>query len=678
MFDAHTVIAGRFEIIHQEGVGGMGSVYRAVDLTCGATVAVKVLRSRRAEDYARNDREAMILAALSHPGVVGYVSHGETSSGERYLVMEWLDGVSLAAWMARGKHTVPEILSVMLSLAESLAVVHRAGVVHRDVTPSNVILRAGALDRATLMDFGLAHGFDEAPIGHTLGRPMGTPGYMAPEQVRGEPCIDARADVFSLGCVLHECITGGRPFRAVHHVATMARSLLETPPRLRSVAPHTPDALDALAVSMLSMSPNDRPEDGTEVAVALSDIVRGLRPRARAPRGVSPDAPAVAFAGAGTPETPAGTETWFRAADTRGATLAALGRYDALRGLITRIASQPAAPTARVVQLRVLCRLGIALTSEGSPEALDGLMTALEGLAAGHGPTDMELSGLLHRLYAARALQAGDPVTCVAGLKAAVAAQVQAGLLDDSGDTRCALGAVLTAYGFHGRAEASLRAGIGIATARRLPSLAAVARLHLANTLGCVHRYDESVEAGLASLAALEEIRIGLSESVDRPLISGVVRVHLATSMLGRGDAVMAERYASDGRALLANYPLLQGTAMAALSRALLARGKIDAASAIAEAAVTRSAAVLDGAPAAALQNAWAETCMARGDTETAIAIVRSTLDWLYGSAAKMRPSAWRSGYLLRVPENARTIEIARRLDCAELEVRRSVAAPAA
>ncbi|WP_437733807.1 serine/threonine-protein kinase [Sorangium sp. So ce1335] len=267
-------IAGRFELERQAGVGGMGALYRAVDLETGAPVAVKILHGAQEADLARFAREATILDRLTDPAVVRYVAHGITGASRPYLVMEWLEGEDLAARLARAELTVAESLALARRLAGALAAVHALGVVHRDIKPSNIFLCDGRVEQARLIDFGIARPERATAVVTRTNSAVGTLGYMAPEQARGSAGVDARADVFSLGCVLFECLTGQPAYAGDNPMAVLAKLLLASPPRVRDERPEVPDELDALVERMLRREPTGRPAGGA----ALLDELAALRP----------------------------------------------------------------------------------------------------------------------------------------------------------------------------------------------------------------------------------------------------------------------------------------------------------------------------------------------------------------------------------------------------------------
>ncbi|AGP35131.1 serine/threonine-protein kinase [Sorangium cellulosum] len=263
-----TVFLDRYRLERRAGAGGMGEVWKALDQETGEPVAVKLLSGGDPAGAARFAREAQILASLSHPRVVRYVAHGASADGAPYLVMEWLEGEDLAARLARGPLGADESVALALNVAGVLACAHAQGVIHRDLKPSNLFLPGGRLEEVKVLDFGIAQAAHATRMTRS-GTLLGTPGYMAPEQARGEASIDARADVFSLGCVLFECVTGVPAFGGQHPAAILTKVLFEETPSARSVRPEVPGALDELLKRMLSKQREERPLDGQAAAEAL-------------------------------------------------------------------------------------------------------------------------------------------------------------------------------------------------------------------------------------------------------------------------------------------------------------------------------------------------------------------------------------------------------------------------
>src|SRR6266542_3581360 len=238
------MLAGRYRLVRRLASGGMGQVWRANDEILGRPVAVKLLRSEYAEDPEFVDRfraEARRTAALSHPGIASVFDYGETGDTDAegttaYLVMELVEGEPLSVLLAReGRLSAAHTLNVLAQSALALDSAHQAGVVHRDVKPSNLLLRRDGVVKVT--DFGIAHAADEAPRTEA-GMVVGTAAYLSPEQVACRPATPA-SDVYALGVVAYECLAGRRPFTAENPVALALAHQRHPPP------PRPPD--DALA-----------------------------------------------------------------------------------------------------------------------------------------------------------------------------------------------------------------------------------------------------------------------------------------------------------------------------------------------------------------------------------------------------------------------------------------------
>jgi serine/threonine protein kinase len=269
-------LADRFVIERLAGRGGMGTVYRAMDRMSGTRVALKVM-ARGERGDARFAQEARVLSELTHPAIVRYVAHGATSQGEPFLAMEWLEGEDLAQRLSRAGLSVAESLTVVRRVAEGLAVAHARGLVHRDVKPSNVFLVGGDASRAKLLDFGIvrlqlsAQAPAAMPMTRT-GMILGTVGYMSPEQATADKALDARTDVFALGCVLFECLTGQPAFAGAHVVAVLAKVLREEAPRVRQLRPDLSEGLDDLLARMLAKDKMERPPDGAALLRELDAL----------------------------------------------------------------------------------------------------------------------------------------------------------------------------------------------------------------------------------------------------------------------------------------------------------------------------------------------------------------------------------------------------------------------
>ncbi len=269
-------VARRFVIEREAGAGGMGRVFRATDRESGRAVALKVLHATDAMSRERFEREASILSALSHPAIVGYVAHGTDEAGDPYLAMEWLSGLPLSARLRQGALPLPAAAALGLRVAEALACAHEAGVLHRDVKPANLILadEADAPDLGVrVVDFGVARRARETQAVTRTGMIVGSCAYMSPEQALAQRDVDARSDLFSLGCVLYECASGVRAFGARDATAALAKVLLDEPAPLRDVAPDAPRALADLVGSLLRKDRAERPPSARAVAERLRAVM---------------------------------------------------------------------------------------------------------------------------------------------------------------------------------------------------------------------------------------------------------------------------------------------------------------------------------------------------------------------------------------------------------------------
>jgi serine/threonine protein kinase len=265
------VVGDRFRIEVLAGSGGMGAVYRTEDLVAGGKAAVKILAVPSPSIGKRLLREAAVLAELSHPCVVRYLAHGTTSRDLPFLAMDWLEGEDLARRLARAPVAVEDAMSIVRRACQGLSAAHARGIVHRDIKPSNLFLVGGEPAAAKVIDFGVAR--MEAGTG-TLTRPgtfIGTAGYMAPEQAAEATDVDARADVYSLGCVLFECLTGRPPF--VGRPAVLLVKVLQVKaPRASSVRRDLSGAVDSLLARLLAKNREERPRDAFELLRAIDAL----------------------------------------------------------------------------------------------------------------------------------------------------------------------------------------------------------------------------------------------------------------------------------------------------------------------------------------------------------------------------------------------------------------------
>lgn len=257
MIDGYTLLGARSR-------GAMGIVHAATEIATGRMVAVKILRQSATRFAHTFTRERDALQALAHPNIVRYIGHGETPDGLPYLVTEWLEGEDLEARLARGKLSVTTAVDLAIAIASALGAAHAQGIVHRDVKPANIHLGKDGVVK--LLDFGVAH-----VGGHQAGTvAVGTALYMAPEQVRATGTVDARSDVYALGCVLFECLTGRPPFTGDRATVVLAKAIFELPPRVTSLGVEASPELDALVARMLSKHAGARPRSGEQAAALLT------------------------------------------------------------------------------------------------------------------------------------------------------------------------------------------------------------------------------------------------------------------------------------------------------------------------------------------------------------------------------------------------------------------------
>jgi Tol biopolymer transport system component/tRNA A-37 threonylcarbamoyl transferase component Bud32 len=284
---------GPYEIQSQLGAGGMGEVYRARDSRLDRTVAIKVLASHLSsspELKQRMEREARAISSLNHPHICHLYDIG-SQDGTDYLVMEFLEGETLAERLRRGALLLTEVLKIGITVAEALALAHRQGIVHRDLKPGNIMLTKGG---ARLMDFGLAKSAHSAVAGAaasapllsaaltlsdaspvspltTAGAVVGTIQYMSPEQVEGKE-IDGRSDIFSFGAVLYEMVTGKRAFEGKSQLSVASSILEKEPEPISTLRPMSRPTLDRTIRKCLAKHPDERWQSASDLATQLSWI----------------------------------------------------------------------------------------------------------------------------------------------------------------------------------------------------------------------------------------------------------------------------------------------------------------------------------------------------------------------------------------------------------------------
>ena len=272
------VLGDRYTLVGLLGDGGMAEVYLARDNSLGREVALKVLRERYADDeefVERFRREAVSAATPNHPGIVQVYDRGRTEDGAFYMAMEYVPGGTLKERVkAEGGLAPREAAEIASQVADALAVAHEHGIVHRDVKPQNVLLAASGV--AKVSDFGIARAASSKTMTQTKAV-LGTLAYMSPEQVRGERAGPA-SDLYSLGVVLFEMLTGELPYQGDDPIATAMKHLDEEPPHPRETNPRVPEELDALVVKLLAKDPEDRYASAASLSQDLRRVRDGLSP----------------------------------------------------------------------------------------------------------------------------------------------------------------------------------------------------------------------------------------------------------------------------------------------------------------------------------------------------------------------------------------------------------------
>jgi len=292
-----------YEVISLIGEGGMGEVYLARDERLGRRVALKLLPARFTTDrerLRRFEREAHAASALNHPNVCTIHEVGETDEGRHYIVIEYVEGVTLREHIAGGGLSVNEVLDISTQIAAALSAAHNEGIIHRDIKPENVIIRRDGLVK--VLDFGLAkltehqQGVDleaatRAQVTTRTGLVMGTPRYMSPEQARGL-AVDARTDIWSLGCVLYEMVTGRVPFKGETNSDVIVSILEREPPPLVKYAPDVPAELHRIITKALRKDREERYQSTKDLALDLRSLEEELEFSAKLDRSSRRDASA--------------------------------------------------------------------------------------------------------------------------------------------------------------------------------------------------------------------------------------------------------------------------------------------------------------------------------------------------------------------------------------------------
>ncbi len=277
-------LAGRYDLGRLLGRGGTANVYDGTDQATGRRVAVKVLTAEAARDEAavsRFTREAEIAAALDHPAIVAVLDSGETPSPDgtlmRFIVMEYVDGRTLRWILRNGPVPIPTALKITQGVLTALEHAHAAGVVHRDIKPGNVMI--ATTGQVKVMDFGAAWARGTTEPDQVVG----TVQYMSPEHLRGEP-VDPRSDLYSVGCLLFQLVTGCPPFGGDDQAAVAAQQVEAAPAPPSTLNPYLPAALDRVVLAALAKDRDDRPQSATQLR---NQLRAADPPRSRLPDGAA-------------------------------------------------------------------------------------------------------------------------------------------------------------------------------------------------------------------------------------------------------------------------------------------------------------------------------------------------------------------------------------------------------
>ena len=399
-----TLLAGRYVIEEAIGEGGMATVYRAHHKINDRVVGVKIMSPMLATDpivRERFRREARSAQKLAHPNIIEIFDQGDTDDGTAFIVMELLQGESLAPVISRGPLDIDRAIHVMIQIARGVARAHDLEVIHRDIKPENIFLcrRDDGSDLVKVLDFGIAKSRQDSRLTNQ-GELFGTPQYMSPERIMGKDSGEA-SDIYALGVVFFEMLTGELPFNAPDIATFFVKHMEEPPPPVRSLNVRVPSSLDDLVQRMLAKNPNDRPVDAHRVHQDLLEIIRErevLAPPSAADEGASMSVAPITLAAG-----PA--DQWARRIYVLEQMLStAFGAKARAPGELTELLEQASQVVRRVISLRLesfkaqqsleevdakgrekRAQLGFAVDQLGfdASKAKEDVRTAREGLRRG-------------------------------------------------------------------------------------------------------------------------------------------------------------------------------------------------------------------------------------------------------------------------------------------------------
>jgi len=289
---------GNFRLVSRLGRGGMGEVWLGEQQAVGTRVAIKLLHADITDEGERQRffNEARAVSRIQHAGITKIFDVGVTPAGNAYLVMEYLEGESLAQRLRHGRMPPAVVADLGRQIASVLAATHSAGITHRDLKPDNIFIipdrELASRQRAKILDFGVAKlGGTLAALSPRTQGSMGTPMYMAPEQWGDPSKVDLRADIYALGCVLYEMTCGRLPFQATTIAEAYTKHALEIPAPARSIMPDVSAELEALLAHMLAKKPADRPPTMDAVVTRFDQIIARTGPYVPTSPYVAPPRP---------------------------------------------------------------------------------------------------------------------------------------------------------------------------------------------------------------------------------------------------------------------------------------------------------------------------------------------------------------------------------------------------
>jgi tRNA A-37 threonylcarbamoyl transferase component Bud32 len=394
------IIDGKYRIVRLIGEGGMGAVYEGENTRIHRRVAIKVLHANLAqtgEAVARFEREAQAAGRIGSEHIVEVLDLGNLPNGDRYMVMEFMDGDSLSGRIrARGRLAPAEIQPIMSQLLEALAAAHGAGIIHRDLKPDNVYLlrsRAGKADFVKLLDFGISKfnqlSGDSAMSMTRTGSVMGTPYYMAPEQAKGARNLDQRVDLYSAGVILYEAVTGEVPFNADTFNELLFKIVLETARPVEAVVPGIDPGFAAIVGKSMARDPNLRFQTAAEFQQALEQWARGAGLQVPATAHSAAHAPSL---GGGAPGAPAQVSAAYAAAGSGAYPVPGAGTLGSTPGTWSQtggaVAATPPPKKSHAGLVAALAVLALVLVGGGGYAALSLSHESAAAAAAGKAEAD--------------------------------------------------------------------------------------------------------------------------------------------------------------------------------------------------------------------------------------------------------------------------------------------------